>query len=218
MKSIAVDGPAGVGKDTVCGLVSKALGILHINSGGLYRAFGHVYDTHYGHEESLIPTILQDVQLRMEHSLDGPKYFFSQENITDRLGTSEAGALASEVSRVPEVRRWVNEKVHEFAQKHPVIVDGRDATTNILPDAPLRIYLDAPSEVRAERRRIQLEERGFSPSFEEVLRAVKERDNIDMNKGEFSLRKAKGVRVIDTTDRPAEDIAEEIVTLYHELA
>jgi len=218
MHVIAIDGPAGSGKSTVCTDVAKKLGFLFITSGALYRTVGR-YFLNVPEAELTKETILgplPSIQVKITQEGATAHYHLNGDDVTDQLQTPETAVRAALVSKVPQIREMVNHTIRAFAENHHIIIDGRDATTNIFPQATLKLYLDASPEERAARRQKQYLEKGQELSFDEVLADVNRRDHIDMNKGDFSLIKAENVTVIDTDPLSQEEVVSTVLDLYHQ--
>ena len=202
--SIAVDGPVGAGKTTICDAVCKILGILHLDTGAMYRAVGLAamrMGVSTDDEEKLASILrngLVDIDVIYENGVQVT--MLNGENVNSLIRTQEAGSAASAVSRFPAVRRHLVALQQAMARRQSMLLDGRDIGTVVLPDADVKIYLTASSHVRAERRQAQLRESGTEIPFEEILREVEARDRQDMNRETDPLRKAEDAVVVDSSD------------------
>ncbi len=185
---IAIDGPAASGKTTVGALAAKKLGIKFLDSGRLYRVAAYA-STKLGKGLS---EILSETNLRLE----GDRFIVNGEDATEKLGSVETGELASKMSLDPRLREWVNAMVRELAAEHPIIVTGRDIGTVVLPDATLKIYLDASVEERARRRHA---ENPGKATCEEILGALKKRDKRDSERDIAPLVPASDAIIVDST-------------------
>ncbi|HNY61300.1 MAG TPA: (d)CMP kinase [Caldisericia bacterium] len=185
---IAIDGPAASGKTTVGALAAKKLGIKFLDSGRLYRVAAYA-STKLGKG---LPEILSETNLRLE----GDRFIVNGEDATEKLGSVETGELASKMSLDPRLREWVNAMVRELAAEHPIIVTGRDIGTVVLPDATLKIYLDASIEERARRR---YAENPGKATCEEILEALKKRDKRDSERDIAPLVPASDAIIVDST-------------------
>ncbi|NLI40959.1 MAG: (d)CMP kinase [Caldisericales bacterium] len=197
---IAIDGPAASGKTTVGTLAAKKLGIKFLDSGRLYRVAAYA-STKLGKG---LPEILSEINLRLE----GDRFIVNGEDATDKLGSVETGELASKMSLDPELREWVNAMVRELATEYPIIVTGRDIGTVVLPDATLKVYLDASIEERARRRHA---ENPCKATYEEILEALKKRDKRDSERDIAPLVPASDAIIIDSTKMNANQVANLIV-------
>jgi cytidylate kinase len=209
---IAIDGPAASGKSSTAQWVAEELGYLHVDSGSLYRALTAALLRHGAPPERWSATVMlaqtSRVALRAEQTsfsatIDGVP---AEEELRGGLVTEHV----SQVARVPEVRRWVNEQVRQAAELHDVVVDGRDMGTAVFPDAPLKIFLVADSWERARRRLTQ--RLGRRPSDEEIAGetdVIVQRDSKDATQ----TVQAKDAVLLDTTYLTQAEQVERIVAL-----
>ncbi|WP_457567414.1 (d)CMP kinase [Desulfurobacterium sp.] len=212
IKKITIDGPAGAGKSTIAKVLAKKFGFLHLDSGAVYRAIG-VAAQEAGvnlDDEKEIASFVRTLQIKLE---DDGKIFVNGKNFTDRIRTPEGGILASKVARFSDVRKKVVEVLRETAKGRKVITDGRDAGTNIFPDAELKIFLTASAHERARRRYEELKSKGFDVSFEQVLKEVLDRDYQDKNRKVAPLVVPPDAVVIDTTGKTVDQVVGEIEML-----
>ncbi len=209
---ITIDGPAGAGKSTIAKLLAEKLGFLHLDSGAVYRAIG-VAAKKAGidlDDGSAVSSFLKSLSVEIKN---GGRVFVNNVDLTEEIRKPEGGILASKVARFPEVREKVIEVLRKAAEGRKVITDGRDAGTNIFPDADIKIFLTASPEERAKRRYKELKEKGYNVTFEQVLKEVKERDYQDKNRKVAPLTVPEGACVIDTTGKTVEEVVREIEDL-----
>jgi cytidylate kinase len=209
---IAIDGPAASGKSSTAQWVAEELGYLHVDSGSLYRALTAALLRHGAPPERWSPSVMMAqaprVSLRPEQTsfstlIDGVP---AEEELRGGLVTEHV----SQVARVPEVRRWVNEQVRHAAELRDVVVDGRDMGTAVFPDAPLKIFLVADPWERARRRLTQ--RLGRRPSDEEIAGetdVIVQRDSKDATQ----TVQAKDAVLLDTTYLTQAEQVERIVAL-----
>ncbi len=207
--TIALDGPVGAGKSTVSDEVAKRLNILHLDTGAMYRAVGLAALDHgvSPEDEEAVVSLLQsggiDIDVRYE---DGAQVtLLNGENVNARIRTQEAGSAASAVSRYPEVRRAMVRLQQQLASRSPMLLDGRDIGTVVLPDATVKIYLTTSVEIRARRRMLQLREKGDMTPYETILKEVESRDWQDTHRQADPLRKAEDAVVVDSGDMTFEE-------------
>jgi small subunit ribosomal protein S1 len=204
---IAIDGPAGSGKSTLAGLVAKRLGFTYINSGNLYRAIT------YGCLSSGIDVkdeknaVQYAKKVRISYQKDG-SVILNEKDISAFLHDDEIDKHVSALSSIIEIRHIVNALVKKLARQRNTVAEGRDMTTVVFPDAEYRFYLDASAASRAKRRF----EQGVSLlSIDEIQRYIEERDRVDQNKPEGSLKRGEGVIYIDTSHLTIEQSYEKMV-------
>ena len=218
-KSIAIDGPAGAGKSTIAKLTAEKLGYIYIDTGAMYRALA-VYFLDNGtdiNDEEAVSEAVKDAVVSIEH-IDGEQHvILNGRDVSGLLRTEKVGDAASKTSAYKAVREHLLGLQREQAKKADVIMDGRDIGTAILPDADLKIYLDASSEERARRRLRQLEEKGLpAGDFDDIKKDIEERDYRDMHREASPLRKADDAVVIDSTHMTVREVTERIERLMKE--
>ncbi len=181
---IAIDGPSGAGKSSLSRAVARALGIVYVDTGALYRTVGY-----FAHSRGIAITNIADVipllpEIEIEVRYEGgiQCVYLNGENLGDRIRSSEMSMYASAVSALPPVRAFLLETQKSIARKNSVIMDGRDIGTVIMPDADVKIFLSASDEVRARRRVAELCEKGMPATYEDVLADMKKRDEQDRNR------------------------------------
>ena len=215
---VAIDGPAGAGKSVLARAAAKDLGFIYVDTGALYRGIG-LYALRKGaspaSEEEVTP-LLREIEEEIRF-IDGEQHvFLNGEDVSDFIRTEEVSKAASDVSAIPAVRDFLFDMQREIAEKNDVIMDGRDIGTAVLPDAEVKIFLTARPEIRAERRQKQLEEKGISASFEEVLRDVNERDYNDTHRAFRPLKMAKDAVLLDDSEMSPEESAQKIKEIISE--
>ena len=141
------------------------------------------------------------------------RFYLDKEDVSDKLRSREVSGNASKVAGVKEVREKMVEIQREFSRSKNVILDGRDIGTVVFPNADLKIYLGAASEVRAKRRYEELKEKDSSVNYDEILKEIEERDYHDSSRKESPLRIADDAIVIDTTDSTIDEVKENIKNL-----
>ena len=209
---IAIDGPAGTGKSTIAKMLSQKLDLTFLNSGGFYRTLTMaVLDAgiDYKDETALLEFCRKQ---KIEYTKEG-HFILNGTDVTDHLHDDRVTDNASQVSSVVEVRHLVNDLMREITKSLNIVCEGRDMTTVVFPDAEVKIYLDASSEVRAKRRFDQ----GVSDmTLEEIKAAIEKRDEMDKNKKEGSLKIAPDATYIDTSDLTIEKVCEIIISKIHQ--
>jgi len=214
MITIAVDGPSGAGKSTVTDLVANKLGILHFNAGAIYRAIG-VYCIENNlnvKDEDLINSKLSDIEIRVEFKNNEQRTILNGEDITSKLYTMQVSDVSSITSAYKNVRAKILNIQRNVAKQTSVIMEGRDITSHVLPDAKYKFYIDASPEVRAQRRIDDKKSDGGLLSYEEVLKEIIERDRRDKTRALCPLVLVDDAIYINTDDLTAEKTAEKIIS------
>ena len=213
--NVAIDGPAGAGKSTIAKAVAKELNLIYVDTGAMYRAvalFMLREGVDLSDREAIIEKCPQaDVTIRYE---DGVQVvFLNGENVNPFLRTEQVGETASVISPIPEVRKNMVALQKELAANSDCIMDGRDIGTCVLPDARLKIYLTASSDVRARRRFQELTAKGESCDLQKIKADIEDRDYRDMHREESPLRQADDAVVVDTSDMTVEEVIASIIEL-----
>jgi len=213
---IAIDGPVGAGKSTVAKLVARKLGYLYVDTGAMYRAVA-LKALRLGmdiNDPIVMAMLAEATDIQLQQQVDGSvRVFLDGEDVTEAIRTPEVSEASSIVSAHEGVRKVLAERQKAMAELGGVVMEGRDIQTVIAPDAEVKIFLTASLEERAKRRWLELQQKGISVSYEEVLQEVKERDERDKTRAIAPLRKAPDAVEIDTTGMMPEEVAEKIVEL-----
>ncbi len=217
--NIAMDGPVGAGKSSVADAVAKRLGILHLDTGAMYRALGlkALRDGIDLQDEEKIDALCEGLKLDVRVGENGQETLLDGENVSGLIRTPEVSMAASTVSRYARVRKRMVKLQQKLAASRDMILDGRDICTTVLPDADLKIYLTASAEERALRRWKEMRERGDTDSYEEVLSQVRERDEQDMNRPVEPLRQAEDAVLLDSTNLTFEQVIDRIAEMAEEV-
>ena len=202
MISIAIDGPAGAGKSSICTRLAKELHYLHVDTGALYRAVGLAVlrqGKNPADPAEVLP-LLPHIHIDLRFEEGEQRIFLNGEDVSAAIRLPEASAASSQVSAIPQVRAFLLEQQRSLARQYNVIMDGRDIGTVVLPDATIKIYLTAAPEARARRRWLEQQQKGIAESYEEVLAAVKKRDYDDSHRATAPLRQAEDAWLCDSTE------------------
>ena len=212
---VAIDGPVGVGKSTVARAVARQLGLLHIDTGAMYRALAwRCLEEDLAAEDPLQMTELaRGTQIRLEPSPAGPKVFCNDTDVTDVIRSPEVTSLVSQVSAHPGLREIVVEAQRQMGKTGSVVMEGRDIGTVVFPNADVKLYLEAGLEARVRRRAKDFEAKGTPWSYDEIRQSIIARDEYDKNREFSPLRVAEDAIVLDTTDLDFEAVVAEVVRI-----
>ena len=200
--SVAIDGPSGAGKSSIARAVSQKLGFLYVDTGAIYRTVGLAAFRRgiNSKDHDAVVAMLPALEIRLDYGEDGLQHMYLDgDDVTADIRLPEISIYASDVSAYPEVRAFLMEMQRSLARTYNVIMDGRDIGTVVLPDAGLKIFLTASAEARAQRRLLELENKGQTVTFEEVLRDIRYRDKNDSERAAAPLKKAEDAVLVDTT-------------------
>ena len=207
---IAIDGPSGSGKGTISKLLAEKLGFDTMDTGAMYRcvALYFINNNIDGDDINQVNSALENIDIDMKTIDDTLHVYLNGEDVSDVIRTQEISAGASKYSAIPEVRRKMVDEQRKLAQRGKYILEGRDIGTVVFPDAFAKIYLDASAEERANRRYKQNLEKGITDSYEDVLKAIKERDYNDSHRETDPLRKAEDSVLVDSTNLTIEEVVD----------
>ena len=216
--NVGIDGPVGAVKSTVADAVAAKLGILHLDTGAMYRALGltALRRNMDVQDEQAIVALCNSLNFAVTHEADGQHTFVEGEDVTGLIRTQEVGMAASTVSRYAEVRKAMVRLQQKLASETDMLLDGRDICTTVLPDATAKIYLTASAEERARRRFLELQKKNSSETFEQVLEEVIKRDEQDMNRPVEPLRQAEDAVLVDSTNLTFDEVVDTILRIVEE--
>ncbi len=213
---LTIDGPSGSGKGTISRLVAQRLGWHYLDSGALYRAIGIAAswaDLDLSDPSALVRCTF-DTEVGFRDAADGePRVIVNGVDATDELRTETAGAVASAIAAIPEVRAALKDRQRAFQRPPGLVADGRDMGTVIFPDAPYKVFLTASAGERAERRYKQLKRKGVSVTLDGLLREILARDARDASRAVAPLRPADDAVHIDTTGLGIDAVVARVLAL-----
>ena len=216
---IAIDGPAGAGKSTIAKAASKKIGFVYIDTGAMFRAVGLAAlrrNIDINGDKESVEAMLGEVAIDIAHGENGQEIFLNGENVSTEIRMPEVSVAASDISKIPAVRKKLLELQRSIAEKTDVIMDGRDIGTVVLPDAQLKIFLTASVEERAMRRYKELIEKGVKCDFDEVKKDMEYRDKNDSEREIAPLKPADDGVIVDTTGNTLEESVDLILNLINE--
>lgn len=218
--SIAIDGPSGAGKSTIASILAKKLGILHLDTGAMYRAVGLKIlrlKIDYN-DERAIHEILKKTKIDVTFEDNIQTVFLDDENVNTLIRIHDVSQAAAKVSALKCVRTMLVETQRNIAQKYNMVIDGRDIGTYVLPNAKYKFFLTADDNVRAKRRYEELKSKGQAIDYGIVLDDMKKRDKMDITREIAPLRQAKDAFLIDSSDLTPMQVVETMLRIIKECA
>ena len=212
---LTIDGPSGSGKGTISRAVARRLGWHYLDSGALYRAVGVAAgwgDLDLDDAGALVRCTF-DTTIDFREEGDELRVLINGNDATDELRTETAGAAASAIAAIPEVRAALKDRQRAFRQPPGLVADGRDMGTVIFPDASFKVFMTASAEERAERRYKQLKDKGVSVTLAGLLREILARDARDASRAVAPLRPAEDAVRIDTTGIGIDEVVERVLSV-----
>lgn len=208
---VAIDGPAGAGKSTIAERVGEALGFTYLNSGAIYRAV--TWKALQLNQPDADPQRIAAIAGELELDYRDGVLYVDGERRDEALRGEAVDRYVSRHSAVQSVRDMVNERLRDIADRHDVIVEGRDIATVVFPDADVKVYLDASVEMRAQRR---WEQRESDLTLDEIRQRIAERDELDRKKRTGSLQQAPDALYLDTSVLTIDEVCETVIKTIRE--
>lgn len=213
--NVAMDGPAGAGKSTIAKEVAKQLNFIYVDTGAMYRAMAYYMlsnNVNVDDSEDVIAHCDEaDVTLKYENGVQ--IVLLNGENVNGFIRTEEVGNATSKITVLPKVRERMTILQQQLAAKEDLIMDGRDIGTCVLPNADVKIYLTASSEVRAKRRYDELTAKGQECDIKQIQADMEERDYRDMHREIAPLKQAEDAILVDSSYMTKEEVVECIIKL-----
>lgn len=211
---IAVDGPSGAGKGTISHLLSETLGWHFLDSGALYRVVGQaclIEGVSWDNQDA-VSEIARHLDVSFTMAENGEVLVaYKNTDVSRAIRTEDGGRGASTVAAIPAVRTALLTRQREFRRSPGLVADGRDMGTVVFPDAPLKFFLTASAQERAERRYKQLLAKGESVSLPRLLEAIEERDARDSSRSVSPLVPAEDAILLDSTGTPIEQVFAQVM-------
>lgn len=202
MISVAIDGPSGAGKSTLAKRLAKELGYIYVDTGAMFRAIG-LYALRQGQDPAnaaAVNALLPQIKLTLA-SIEGEQHIYlNGEDVSTEIRQEQVGMAASAVGANQAVRSFLLDQQRALAESQNILMDGRDIGTVVLPHATVKIYLTASPEARAQRRLLELQEKGQKADFETVLADIRQRDYQDTHREAAPLRQAEDAVLVDTSE------------------
>jgi cytidylate kinase len=219
---IAIDGNSGCGKSSTAKVIARELQYIYIDTGAMYRAVTLFFiKNNIDLKNDLdVAEALKQIDISFEYNMATGKNetYLNGKNVEFQIRQMQVSNLVSPVSEISAVRRKLVEQQRRMGQEKGVVMDGRDIGTVVFPDAELKIFMTASLEVRAERRRLELLEKGTEVDIGEVIENLGTRDRIDSSRDDSPLKKADGAIEIDTSNLTFDEQVNKILVLVKEKA
>lgn len=215
---VAIDGTAGTGKSTLAKILAKEFGFLFIDTGAMYRAIALkiLHNKIDVENENDLKEMLFNTKIEFEEHKDIQNVYLDGQDVTKAIREKEIGNLASKYSGIKMIRYKMVELQREMAMGQNVIMEGRDITTVVFPNANVKIYLDGTIEARALRRYKEFVAKGIDITLEKVIEDMTARDKFDKEKEVGALKIAESAKVIDTTNMNLEEEKEVLKSIIKE--
>lgn len=212
--NIAIDGPSGVGKSTIANLLADEYHMIHLDTGAMYRCVAYYIlknniDTENAEQ-------LKQALNAIHITFDQDRVFLNDEDVTELIRMNEISMAASKFSALPAVRKKMVSLQQEIASHKGYILDGRDICTVVLPDAEVKIYMDASSKARAQRRYDEYISKGIDADYETIFQDIIARDYQDTHRENSPLQIAEDATVVDTSDMNIDEVVHTIKEIIDE--
>lgn len=209
---VAIDGPGGAGKSTIARLLAQKLNYLHLDTGAMYRAVTLAAlreDIDFNQQEKLI-----ELARKIDISFDQKgEIFLDGENVSEEIRKAEVNKHVSQTAAVKGVRDVLVKKQQQLAQNNKVVMDGRDITTVVLPEADHKFFLTASLEERARRRYQEVRSKNKDADFEKIKESIARRDKMDSEREHSPLKKAEDAVLVDTTNLSIDEVLAKMIEI-----
>lgn len=212
---VAIDGPAGSGKSTISKKVAHHLKYFYLDTGAMYRAvtLAILKQKVDIHNPEAVLSVAQKLAIKLSYKRGRVKVFLDGEDVSEEIRLPYVTNEVKHVAKLPKVRDILVRLQRHIAGNQSVVLEGRDTTTVVFPHADVKIYLDGSQEERARRRFIELQEKGISVTFEEILEDQRKRDESDFNREVGALKKAQDAHIIDTSGMGIEEVVQAVLKI-----
>ena len=209
---IAIDGPGGAGKSTIAKLLAKRLNYIHLDTGAMYRAvtLAALQNSIDFNKKNELVELTKNIDITFDE--DG-EIFLNGKNVSEEIRTAEVNSHVSQIAAVKGVREVLVEKQQQLAQNNMVVMDGRDITTVVLPEAEYKFFLTASLEERAKRRYQEVKLKDSEADFEKVKESIARRDKLDSERKHSPLKKAEDAVLVDTTELSIDQVLDKMIII-----
>ncbi|MBE6144060.1 MAG: (d)CMP kinase [Firmicutes bacterium] len=214
-KIVAIDGPAGSGKGTVAEILSEKCNLINIDTGATYRCVALAALNNNLTLDNVDEIVELSGKIKIEFTPD-KRVLLDNKDVTDAIRSKEVTSIVSPISSILKVRENMVKLQREMAKNYDVVMEGRDITTVVLPNANYKFYLDATLEERANRRYKQYQEKGIDMTLEEIKENISKRDYNDMHKEVGSLIRTDEQVYIDSTNMTIEEVVNKMIEVIEE--
>jgi len=215
--SIAIDGPAGSGKSTVAKEISKTLGYIYVDTGAMYRSVA-LYCLNNGidtKDSDSVENVLDNINIELKYTDGEQQIYLNGDNVTLKVRTQEVAKASSDVAAIKRVREVLVDMQKKIAENDNIVMDGRDIGTCVLPNATVKIYMDADVSERTKRRCNELKEKNIEFDFEKIKQEIIQRDENDKNREFSPLKMADDAIFFDSTHKTTEEVKKEIMEIIN---
>lgn len=208
--NVAIDGPSGAGKSTISKLIAKKLNITYLDTGAMYRTVA-VYCLSKGvsvNDAQAVEPLLKEINISYIGDPLDRHICLNGEDVSQKIREHHVSKAASDVSKIPAVRLFLVEMQRKIANEYDVVLDGRDITSYVLPNAKYKFFLTASPEVRAKRRYDELKAKGQEIPYEQILADVIDRDHNDSTRAFAPLTKTEDSILVDSSNMTIDEVAD----------
>jgi cytidylate kinase len=209
---VAIDGPGGAGKSTIAKLLAKKLNYLHLDTGAMYRAvtLAALNNNLDFDAETKLVELAKNINITFDKYGD---IYLNGENVSEEIRTAEVNRHVSQTAAVKGVREVLVKKQQQLAQNNKVVMDGRDITTVVLPEAEHKFFLTASLEERAKRRYQEVRSKKEDADFDKIKESIARRDKLDSEREHSPLKQAEDAVLVDTTDLSIDQVLEKMIAI-----
>lgn len=214
MLRVAIDGPGGTGKSTIAKKVADICNLEYVDTGAMYRAIGlkSIEEDIDPTDEDSVEKMLSDTEIDFKDN----KIYLDARDVSLLIRTDEISLRASTISKLPKVREKVDFLSKKIASSTDVVMEGRDIGTSVIPDAEVKIFMTADTEIRAMRRYRQFIDAGKSADYEEIKKDLEIRDLQDSTRAVSPLKQAEDAILLDTSSMNLEENIQAVVDIVHD--